>query len=538
MANLRDWRWIAKRTQPWADFVSVATAWSLVLLLTPYTSNPPRQQWQSVAFALFAGLAAVSLLARRGLYSGRPTLPRTEEISRLLSSLSITGFTIAALSALVNWPIGARDLAAGILLSIVVRSLVRGVLRDVGSRFSSADTRVPVVIVGAGLEARDLTELIQDHPESRMQFLGIIGHERVATESGLAEVWLGPADRMIELMGSIGAQAAILTATGFRSEQFSKLTAELFSAGFDVHVSTGVNRLTKTRYHVRSLSHEPLVVLRHRRPTSWELATKRGLDVAAASLGLVLATPLLLITALAIKVADRGPVFFRSRRVGTNGETFEMLKFRSMTVDADAQKDQLRQLNQRTGPLFKVTADPRVTRVGRILRDTSIDELPQLVNVLRGEMSLVGPRPALPEEGSAFDDELRSRFKVRPGITGLWQVEARSNASFSAYRRLDLHYVENWSLGLDLRIILATIEQLAVAVLTLPLHLVGGRSVDGVIDLRDGRRSRSIRGSRSSDRQTIVDDAGDSTSDVVIDVDADSTFDVDMDEIRVQDSNV
>ncbi len=532
MANLRDWRWIAKRTQPWADFLTVAAAWSLVLLLTNYTSDALRRPWQSVAFSLFAGVTAVALLARRGLYSGRPTLPRTEEISRLLSSLFITGFAIAALSALVNWPIGARDLAAGILLSIGLRSLVRGALREVGARFSSADTRVPVVVVGVGLEARDLVELIQDHPESRMQFLGVIGHERVATESGLADVWLGPADRMIELMGSIGAQAAILTATGFRSEQFSTLTAQLFSAGFDVHVSTGVNRLTKTRYHVRSLSHEPLVVLRHRRPARWELATKRGLDVTMASIGLFLAAPLLLITALAIKAADRGPVFFRSRRVGTNGEAFDMLKFRSMTVGADEQKDELRELNQRTGPLFKLTADPRVTRVGRVLRDTSIDELPQLINVLRGEMSLVGPRPALPEEGSAFDDELRSRFAVRPGITGLWQVEARSNASFAAYRRLDLHYVENWSLGLDLRIILATIEQLAVGVLTLPLHLLGGKPIDGVIDLRDRRRRATLGAPLPSEPN--------GSSPAVTDDDIPPSYDVpiDLDVFGTQDSNV
>ncbi len=483
MAKTRDWRWVAKRTQPWADFLTTSAGWALVLVFSGLTALSERSQFESGVFAVAAGISTVVLLARRGLYSGRPTLPRTEEISRLLSSVIISGLALAALSALFNWPIGAREIALGCLVAFVLRSLVRGVLRDVGARFSSADTRVSVVIVGVGEEARDLLELIKDHPESRLRVLGVIGHQDVAHDSGLTPHWLGPAQNMIEIMGTRGAEAAIVTATGFRSTQFRRLTNELFSAGYDIHVSTGVNRLTNTRYHIRSLSHEPLVVLRHRRPPRWELATKRAIDIALASAGLVFAAPLMLLTALAIKLADRGPIFFHSQRVGIGGTPFAMLKFRSMSIDAEEQKAALREQNQRNGPLFKIAGDPRVTRVGRLIRETSIDELPQLINVIRGDMSLVGPRPALLEEGEAFDDELRNRFQVPPGITGLWQVEARSNAAFSAYRRLDLHYVENWSLGLDLRIILATAEQLAISVITLPLRRIGGTNVDGVIDL-------------------------------------------------------
>ncbi|MEZ5379056.1 MAG: sugar transferase [Acidimicrobiales bacterium] len=485
MARTRDWRWVAKRTQPWADFAATALGWGLVLVFSGLTALSERSRIESLIFALAVGFITVVLLARRGLYSGRPTLPRTEEISRVLSSVVIAGLALAALSALFNWPVGARELALGILVAFVFRSLVRGVLRDVGSRFSSADTRVSVVVVGVGEEARDLVALIRDHPESRLRLLGVIGKEEVAQLNGLDGDWLGPAENMIEIMGSRNAEAAILTATGFRSPQFSRLTTELFSAGYDIHVSTGVNRLTNNRYDVRSLSHEPLVVLRHRRPTRWELAIKRVIDVVLASAGLVVAAPLMLLTALLIKLDDRGPVFFHSQRVGIDGRPFAMIKFRSMGVDAEAKKDALREKNQRDGPLFKMAGDPRITRVGRLIRETSIDELPQLLNVIRGDMSLVGPRPALLEEGEAFDDELRNRFLVPPGITGLWQVEARSNAAFSAYRRLDLHYVENWSLGLDLRIILATAEQLAISVITLPLRWIGGSAIDGVIDLSE-----------------------------------------------------
>ena len=503
MARTRDWRWVAKRTQPWADFFTTSTGWGLVLFFSGLTALSERGRVESGVFAIAAGIITVVLLARRGLYSGRPTLPRTEEISRLLSSVVISGFALAALSALFNWPIGAREIVLGCLFAFVLRSLVRGILRDVGARFSSADTRVSVVVVGVGEEARDLVDLIRDHPESRLRLVGVIGLERVAMENGLQDVWLGPAENMIEIMASREAEAAILTATGFRSPQFSRLTTELFSAGYDIHVSTGVNRLTNTRYTIRSLSHEPLVVLRHRHPHQWELVVKRMTDLTLAIAGLILAAPLMIVAATAIKLNDRGPVFFHSQRVGTSGKPFAMVKFRSMRIDAEEQKALLREKNQRDGPLFKMDGDPRVTRVGKLIRETSIDELPQLINVIRGDMSLVGPRPALPEEGAAFDDELRSRFEVPPGITGLWQVEARSNASFAAYRRLDLHYVENWSLGLDLRIILATIEQIAISVITLPLRKVGGTSIDGVIDLDKQPSNVTIIETASSNGQVL-----------------------------------
>ena len=169
-----------------------------------------------------------------------------------------------------------------------------------------------------------------------------------------------------------------------------------------------------------------------------------------------------------------------------------MVKFRSMTKDADKLKAAMESENERSGPLFKVTKDPRVTKIGKIVRETSIDELPQLFNVLKGDMSLVGPRPALPEEDLKFDTELRKRTSVRPGITGLWQVEARSNAAFNAYRRLDLHYIENWNLWLDLRILLATAEQVAISLAFIPLRrfVKTNAQTDAISDVTIGHQAR------------------------------------------------
>jgi lipopolysaccharide/colanic/teichoic acid biosynthesis glycosyltransferase len=175
----------------------------------------------------------------------------------------------------------------------------------------------------------------------------------------------------------------------------------------------------------------------------------------------------MLLCAAAVKLCDRGPVFFRQSRVGQGGTLFKVVKFRTMSVDAEERMQALTVANERRGPLFKMSADPRVTRIGHLLRESSLDELPQLFNVLRGEMSLVGPRPALPSEVVQFSAELRTRELVLPGITGLWQVEARDNPSFEAYRRLDLFYVENWSITLDLLIVLATIEHIAVRLFTM-----------------------------------------------------------------------
>ena len=211
------------------------------------------------------------------------------------------------------------------------------------------------------------------------------------------------------------------------------------------------------------IAHEPLLYVSSPSLSPVQVGFKRAFDIAVAAALLVALAPLLAAIAIAIKLTDHGPVLFRQKRVGRNGVEFEILKFRSMCVDAEARLAALRAgQNERSGPLFKLTVDPRVTKVGRLIRAFSFDELPQLLNVLRGDMSLVGPRPALPSEVAEFPDELQARHLVRPGITGLWQVEARDNPSFEAYRRLDLFYVDNWSLLLDLIILLGTIDHVLV----------------------------------------------------------------------------
>ena len=190
----------------------------------------------------------------------------------------------------------------------------------------------------------------------------------------------------------------------------------------------------------------------------WQLAIKRLLDVAIAGLSLLVLLPFLPLVVLLIKATSPGPILFRQIRCGLNGRRFTLYKFRSMVADAEAKQAEVGHLNELNGPVFKAANDPRLTTIGRWLRKTSIDELPQLVNVLKGEMSLVGPRPPIPSEVTRYEAWQRRRLSMRPGITGYWQVNGRNGIrDFDKWMRLDLEYIDRWSLALDTKILLKTV---------------------------------------------------------------------------------
>ncbi|MBE6059373.1 MAG: sugar transferase [Clostridium sulfidigenes] len=184
--------------------------------------------------------------------------------------------------------------------------------------------------------------------------------------------------------------------------------------------------------------------------------SKRLLDIICSAIGLIILSPLLLIVAILIKLESRGPVIFSQDRVGLDGEIFKMYKFRSMVVNAEELKEKLEKENEMSGPMFKIKNDPRVTKVGRFIRKTSIDELPQLINVLKGDMSLVGPRPSLPKEVAKFEPWMLGRIKVKPGLTCYWQVSGRNNIDFIEWMELDLKYINERGFWLDLKLIFKT----------------------------------------------------------------------------------
>jgi exopolysaccharide biosynthesis polyprenyl glycosylphosphotransferase len=198
--------------------------------------------------------------------------------------------------------------------------------------------------------------------------------------------------------------------------------------------------------HYLSVQHKPV-----------QLAMKRAIDILASALALAVLSPLLLVVALVIKFSSRGPIFFKQKRVGLHGRTFNMLKFRSMVINAEELKKKLFAQNEQTGPVFKMKHDPRVTRIGRFIRKYSVDELPQLINILRGEMTIVGPRPPVPDEVAKYAAWQRRRLSVRPGLTCVWQVSGRNQISFEEWMYLDMQYIDHWSLQQDLNLILKTV---------------------------------------------------------------------------------
>jgi exopolysaccharide biosynthesis polyprenyl glycosylphosphotransferase len=249
---------------------------------------------------------------------------------------------------------------------------------------------------------------------------------------------------------------AVLACPEMNGVRLRELAWELEKTGTEMCVAAALLDVAGPRTTIRPVAGLPLLHLDHAELAGVKQVLKGVFDKISASAALVLLAPLFAAVAFAIRAADHGPVFFRQTRVGRDGHTFRVWKFRTMVVDAEQRKAELAASNEAAGALFKMRKDPRVTKAGALLRRWSLDELPQLLNVLVGDMSLVGPRPALPAEAARYGDHMRRRLVVKPGMTGLWQVNGRSDLPWDEAVRLDLRYVENWSFALDLQILWKT----------------------------------------------------------------------------------
>jgi exopolysaccharide biosynthesis polyprenyl glycosylphosphotransferase len=236
-----------------------------------------------------------------------------------------------------------------------------------------------------------------------------------------------------------------------------RLAWQLEGSGVDLVVAPSLTNVAGPRITIRPVAGLSLLHVDEPEFTGFRRVFKTVYDRALALGILVALAPVLAVVALAVRLSSRGPVFFSQERVGQNGRAFRLWKFRSMYVDAESRRPQVEDLNESDGVLFKIRRDPRVTPVGRLLRRLSIDEMPQLWNVVRGDMSLVGPRPPLPSEVASYASEVRRRLLVKPGLTGLWQVSGRADLTWEESVRLDLHYVENWSVALDFMILWKTV---------------------------------------------------------------------------------
>ncbi len=415
-----------------------------------------------LAFTL-AAASVLGLWAIRfeDLWNERVIAMRTIEISRLSRAAGILGVGMLVIDRLSRTYVHVEQVIAGVVVSWLLllgwRSFYRAWLAH--NRRKDRFTR-RLIIIGTDRRAVELAKLFAIHPEAGMRVWGVIGSRAEAEAAGLGDRWLGDYRDADDVLAATPADAVVVCSSDISPLLLNALLREEHGRGRQLFLHPGLSGIDARRVKASPIAHEPLLYVEAASLSRTQRALKRAFDVAVATALLVLFSPVFAVVAVLVRLGDRGPVFFRQQRVGQGDSRFTMLKFRTMVVDAEARLAALELDNQRRGPLFKLDVDPRVTRVGRFLRASSLDELPQLINVVRGEMSLVGPRPALPAEVAEFPIELRERHRVRPGITGLWQVEARDNPSFAAYQRLDLFYVENWSLALDLVVMLGTAEQL------------------------------------------------------------------------------
>ena len=434
------------------DVFAVVVAWAV--LRPTILDHVGFGAW--AAGAVVATVVALACLSSAGLYRSRVSSIRAIELARLprVACLSAAAGLVAS-TELADRGLPIVYVLAGAAASACTLVFARGSF-DAYLRQSRSKGRHcrSLVVIGGGPEAAELRELLSQHVELGFRLAGRVGDDEMGDASGLP--LLGPVDDILEITNHCGANGVLLTAAAMSEADRTPLVNRLLAAGLHVHLSAGLRGLDPRRLRVVPIAHEPLFYVEPTSLQPYQLRVKRAFDLIVASILLVFAAPLLAVAAVAVKASDGGPAIFRQTRVGRYGKPFTCLKLRTMRVGAELEQSALD--NDRRGPLFKSASDPRVTRVGRFLRISSIDELPQLVNVLRGEMSLVGPRPAMPEEVAQFDSELLRRLDVPPGISGIWQVEARDVPAFDAYRRLDLYYVENWRFGLDIIVLVLTAQ--------------------------------------------------------------------------------
>jgi exopolysaccharide biosynthesis polyprenyl glycosylphosphotransferase len=373
------------------------------------------------------------------------------------------GFLLLAFAGFVSYA-AALDLSRALvvvavpaltLTTLAGRYVARSVLRRL--RANGRCTK-RVVVVGRGGAVLELAGRLDRQRYAGLDVVAFcVTPGDQARLAATADVPVGGLDDVVALAAELGADTiAVTSASETAAHYLRRLSWQLEGTGIELLVAPGLIEVAGPRLHIRPFEGLPLLSVEQPRFEGWRRVVKGAVDRSLAALALVFLCPLLVAIALAVRLGSRGPALYRQERVGVNGRVFTMLKFRSMVVHADQQVDELKAENISDGLLFKLRHDPRVTPIGRWLRRLSLDELPQLLNVLGGSMSLVGPRPPLPGEVARYDSSVSRRLLVKPGLTGLWQISGRSDLSWEESVRLDLRYVENWTLALDLLILWKT----------------------------------------------------------------------------------
>ncbi len=462
-----------RRWMPWVTLATDLVLINIAFLIAYWlrydlqllrSVDPANNVPYSVYFPMVALLVVVLLLANRreGAYDVRRGHPLFDDLYAVVNGTTTAIMLLVVLVFFYRRLFYSRlifiyaGVAIILLLGIarIVRWFVLARLRQDGHGVDR------VLIIGAGEVGRAVIRNLIAQPDLGYRVIGFLDDDPAKGAADIGPIKaLGNLDNLPSAIQEHAIDQVIITLPWQYHHKTVRLVAESEQAGVRARVVPDLFQLSLGGTDVEAVNGIPLISIKQTTLTGFNLALKRAVDLMICVLGMIVLSPIWLLISVAIKLDSPGPVFFRQERIGRHGKPFIVYKFRSMYQDAEARVEQLRAQNEADGPLFKIRDDPRRTRVGRFIRRTSLDELPQLINILRGEMSVVGPRPGLQSEVEQYQPWHRKRLEVQPGLTGLWQVSGRSNLTFDEMVMLDIYYAENWSLGLDFRLILRTIPQ-------------------------------------------------------------------------------
>jgi exopolysaccharide biosynthesis polyprenyl glycosylphosphotransferase len=428
---------------------------------TPIGEPWPHITVQNVRLELHLAVALLGVAGFISLsvYNPRKVMRWVDELQRVVLANTVVAFSLMGALYLLNVDVPRLGFFYFYIISTVLLVSYRLVLRAFHRlRQHHPDALSRVLIVGAGRTGRGVVNEFREHRWPGLELVGFMDDdpEKVGQEIDGLPV-LGAADRVKEIVQEHHVDEVIIALPSQAHERLNGLVAMLWDQPLQVRVVPDFFDLAFHNATVESIGGVLLIGLRDPAIDGAQRLMKRLMDIVLSALSLVIMSPIFLIATIAIKLHDGGPVFYRSERIGENGRTFRMFKFRSMKPDADKDFGQVAQRDEQGNIIHKHAEDPRVTRVGRWLRRTSIDELPQLINVLKGEMSLVGPRPELPWMVEKYQLWQRKRFAVPQGMTGWWQINGRSEAPMHLYTEHDLYYIQHYSLWLDIRILWKTL---------------------------------------------------------------------------------
>ena len=411
--------------------------------------------------ALFTVVLLLTFSVER-VYEVRRGRPWLDEVYAILNGTTNGAILIMAFFFVTGSPFYSRLIFLYVVVAVVIvlglgRAARNWILNLLRKRGIGVDR---VLVAGAGETGRTLMQNIMARPELGYQIVGYVDDDQKKATGAVGRFsGLGTVDDLPAILAKGNVNEVIVTLPWMYHRKILRIIAECARSDIRARIVPDLFQMSMSRVDMDNLNGLPLLAMQQPTISTSGRAVKRALDALGAAFVLLLTSPFMALAALAIRLDSPGSILFRQERVGKGELRFTVYKFRTMYRDAEEQLERLKGSNEATGPLFKMKQDPRITRVGRILRRTSIDELPQLYNVLKGDMSLVGPRPPIPREVAQYQEWHRRRLAVAPGITGLWQVSGRSDVTFDEMVLLDLYYIENWSLFMDFKVLLRTIPQ-------------------------------------------------------------------------------